>query len=66
MSSSNVMPNKSIRFLRTLIIAQLLVAMWFVFSPDVLPAPIKDAERLTAFHSTQLFRHKKLARWAPE
>lgn len=47
MYSSNVMPNKSIRFLRTLIIAQLLVAMWFVFSPDVLPAPIKDAERLT-------------------
>lgn len=41
------MPNKSIRFVRTLIITQLLVAVWFVLSPDVLPAPIKDAERLT-------------------
>ena len=41
------MPTKSIRFVRTLIITQLLVAVWFVLSPDILPEPIKDAERLT-------------------
>lgn len=47
MPSSYTMPNKSVRFLRTLIIAQLLVAMWFEFSPEMLPATIQEAERLT-------------------
>lgn len=39
------MTNKSLSLLRILIVAQFVVTIWFVLSPDLLPEPIKQAER---------------------
>ena len=38
------MPSETLKLLRITIVIQLLVAAWFIFSPDVLPNVIKEAE----------------------
>ena len=38
------MPSETLKLLRITIAIQLLVAAWFIFSPDVLPNIIKEAQ----------------------
>ena len=38
------MPLERVKFLRITVATQLLVAAWFIFSPDVLPDLIRNAE----------------------
>lgn len=40
-----MMPNRSLRLLRSLLCLQLGVFLWFIFSPDGLPEILKSAER---------------------